>query len=395
MIRSSFKRKIAANSVIIEKTNKKARRIKMSNKSMAKVELHVHLDGSVRPTTIWELGKKRGFISSDTNFSEFRKSLCIEEGQQDLTKFLDIFSIFSPVVAGDPEALERIAYEFCEDASKENIIYTEARYCPHLFAHVPGSYTKHDGCLQPVDVIRIINKGLRRGCVDFGVEVKTILCCMRHRPDWSMDILNLCQEFREEGVVGIDLAGDENIVEWDVPTQWEHLKVFEEAKRLNIHRTVHAGENGPAESVREAITKLHAERIGHGYHVLDDEKLYHECRDKGIHFEVCPISSYITGSVDPDWEKHPAMRFARDKTNFSVNTDDTTLTGKPLSGDYDVCLQKIGLSREQIMQANLNAARSTFLPEKEKMELFEKLRKEYDMDEVKYDQEIHTHAQHV
>ncbi|XP_023930667.1 adenosine deaminase-like isoform X2 [Lingula anatina] len=314
-----------------------------------------------------------------SSVEELQEHLTITD-RGSLTEFLAVFAIHMPVICGDLEAIERVAYEFCEDCSNDNIIYCEARYCPHLLANDMENpfYADTKGNVSPLEVVKAVNRGLKKGCVDFNIKVKTILCCMRERPEWAQEILDLCLKFKDQGVVAIDLAGDENLDLKDIKSHDEHLRVFQEAEWLGLSRTVHAGENGPAEIVREAVYDMHAQRLGHGYHVLDDETLYKAVREKGVHFEACPVSSHMTGSVSTDWTKHPILRFARDGVNFSVNTDDPLLIGGFLSSEYETCTEKIGLSLEQIRNANLNAARATFLPEDEKQSLLKQLQEDYE-----------------
>ncbi|KAJ8322358.1 hypothetical protein KUTeg_000829, partial [Tegillarca granosa] len=181
---------------------------------------------------------------------------------------------------GDRDAISRIADEFCEDCSKHNIRYVEARYSPQLFAsnEETPEYAQKHGDLTPREVVKIIY--------------------------WSNEIVSLADDFRNEGVVAVDLAGGfkEGNAEF---TPDEHKVAFNKAKTLNIHRTVHAGEAGPHTAVVEAIKELYAERIGHGYHCRDDENTYNLVRSNDIHLETCPISSICTGAVDEHETEFP------------------------------------------------------------------------------------------
>ena len=130
---------------------------------------------------------------------------------------------------------------------------------------------------------------------------------------------------------------------------------FEEAKRLGIHRTVHAGEVGPAENVRVALDDLHAERIGHGYRVLDDPEVYRRCLQENVHIEVCPSSSIVTKAVDASVatsNRHPILQFVKDEANFSINTDDPTITFTGLSDEIDL-VKSWGLSDRSRRQSDV------------------------------------------
>ena len=135
-------------------------------------------------------------------------------------------------------------------------------------------------------------------------------------------MLQLAIEFRDRGVVGIDISGNENMSENSLHSFTdEEVRVFRRAKQLGIHRTCHAGETGPATYVEFAVQQLCAERIGHGYSVINDTKIYNKCIESNIHFETCPYSSYFTGAISPS-SRHSIVQFAEDGVNFSLSKDD-------------------------------------------------------------------------
>lgn len=272
------------------------------------------------------------------------------------------------------KAIERVAYEFCEDAAKQGVIYFETRYSPHLLSSEYGSQKNYacENNVTPRMVVESVNKGLQDGERDFHVKARSILCCIRGHPEWSKEVLELCDEYRDQGVVGIDIAGDES----EFPDDEDCIAVFKEAMMLNIHRTVHAGEAGPANSVSIAVEKMFAERIGHGYHIFEDPAIYMMCVTKNVHFEACPYSSLLTGSVPLSTAKHPIVRYAEDGANFSINRDDPTVIQKTLDQEYEL-LRQFGLSHVHFTRANFNAARSCFLPEDEKQKLLKDLQTIY------------------
>nr|CAD7454123.1 unnamed protein product [Timema tahoe] len=151
------------------------------------------------------------------------------------------------------------------------------------------------------------------------------------------DVLRLCEHFRDEGVVGLDTAAmsTSDLSEYEeVSLGVDEVLVYQEASRLGIHRTVHAGEIGSAEMVKRAVEEYNSERIGHGYNVLSDPAVYDMCQKKDIHFETCPWSSLLTGAVPLGVNKHPIVRFAEDNLNFSLSSDDPTVTGCFVEEDY-------------------------------------------------------------
>ncbi|KAM6163858.1 LOW QUALITY PROTEIN: adenosine deaminase-like [Rhynchocyon petersi] len=322
-----------------------------------------------------------------------------------LPGFLAKFDYYMPVIAGCREAIKRIAYEFVEMKAKEGVVYVEVRYSPHLLANYkvkPIPWNQAEGDLSPDEVVDLVNQGLQEGERDFKIKARSILCCMRHMPEWSPEVVELCKKYWQHTVVAIDLAGDETIVGSSLFEG--HVKAYQEAVKSGVHRTVHAGEVGPPEVVREvkttdrapfipdspcpllapssaslqAVDVLKTERVGHGYHTLEDETLYQRLLKENMHFEVCPWSSYLTGAWKMGTE-HAVVRFKNDKANYSLNTDDPLIFKSTLDTDYQMTKRDMGFTEEDFKTLNINAAKSSFLPENEKKELLNLLYKAYGM----------------
>ncbi|XP_078111966.1 adenosine deaminase [Sander vitreus] len=343
-----------------------------------KVELHVHLDGAIRVQTLLDVAKRRNIPLPANTVEEMRQIIIVQQPAT-LTMFLGKFEEYMHVVAGDREAIKRMAYEFVEDKAKEGVIYVEVRYSPHLLANTkvdPIQWNQREGDLSPDEVVHLVNEGLSEGERAFNIKARSILCCMRHMPSWSMDVVELCKKYQHEGVVAIDLAGDESL---NCEAYPEHRKAYEEAVRCGIHRTVHAGEVSPASVVKEAVEVLKTERIGHGYRTLEDQVLYKKLLAQNMHFEMCPVSSKLTGACDPDFTKHPIITFRKDKANYSLNTDDPLIFNSTLHLDYSTAHKYMGFTEEEFKRLNINSAESCFLPEKEKKELVNRLREAYGM----------------
>uniref|UniRef100_A0A8C7Y7E6 Adenosine deaminase n=1 Tax=Oryzias sinensis TaxID=183150 RepID=A0A8C7Y7E6_9TELE len=312
------------------------------------VELHVHLDGAIRVQTILDVARRRGIPLPATTAQQMKERIILQEPET-LTSFLEKFNEYMHVVAGDREAIQRIAYEFVEDKAKEGVVYVEARYSPHLLSNCkvePIPWNQKEGNLCPDEVVRLVNKGLSEGERAFQIKARSILCCMRHMPSNELFML---------------------------------LSAKKEAVRCGIHRTVHAGEVGPASVVREAVEVLKAERVGHGYGTLGDPDLYRELLAQDMHFEVCPFSSKLTGACNPDFTKHPVITFMRDKANYSLNTDDPLIFNSTLNLDYFLAHKHMGFTEEEFKRLNIKSAKSCFLPEKEKNELLSRLYEAYGM----------------
>ncbi|XP_034269767.1 adenosine deaminase [Pantherophis guttatus] len=342
-----------------------------------KVELHVHLDGAIKPETILHFGKKRGIYLPADTVDGLLKQISYDKPES-LTIFLQKFDLYMPAIAGDREAIQKIAYEFVEMKANEGVIYVEVRYCPHLLANCdvdPIPWNQKKGDVTPDDVVKSVNQGLKEGEKDFNIKVKSILCCMRNQPCWSPEIVELCKRYKNDTVVAIDLAGDESVI----AACSDHRKAYEEAERCGIHRTVHAGEVGTSQVIKEAVNVLKAERIGHGYHVFEDEQLYKQLLKQNIHFELCPWSSCLTGACKPIFEEHPIIRFMKDGANYSLNSDDPLIFRSTIDTDYRIARDHMKFTEEEFKKLNINAAMSCFLKEEDKKELVYKLREAYGM----------------
>ncbi|KAK0398859.1 hypothetical protein QR680_002784 [Steinernema hermaphroditum] len=323
-----------------------------------KVELHLHLDGSIRYDTILDLAQKKQIdLQGAKTVDELKKTCCDPR-----------------TCKGDKEAIERIAYELCEDQNKNGVVYFEARYSPHFLCDtVPHHLSNGEpatGKLTPREVIQAVKCGLDRGEAKFGVKARSILCCIRGFEDWNNEILELATTMREYGVVAIDVAGCAH----GADEQYEEsvVRVFQEAAKRGIHRTVHAGESGGAKEVCIAIERMKAQRIGHGYRLILDEDAYKKhAIEEQTHLEGCPYSSVMTGSVELDWPKHPIGRWVKDGVNFSLSTDDPTCFDNSMLSELELAKNEIGLSIHDIWKCQLNAARSCFLPDDEKKPLIQ------------------------
>ena len=231
-----------------------------------------------------------------------------------------------------------------------------------------------DTSISADDIVEAVLKGFKAGEEAYGLTARVLLTCIRGLDQFSEDILRLCIKYRGHGVVGMDIAGDEEGLNPEDPDMFSQttIKVFSEAYKLGINRTVHAGEVGPSKCVEQALSKLHAQRIGHGYRVLEDEELYAKCLEERVHFETCPTSSILTGGQSLDLFYHAVCRFSDDQANFSINTDDSMVTGTWTDQEYEL-VRSWGLTESHIVKTNINALKASFLPENEKTELLTKL----------------------
>ena len=245
------------------------------------------------------------------------------------------------VFADDPAGWTRIAYELCEDQAREAVAYFEVRHAPQFFRTVKSRYTNSD-------VIEAIQRGLDDGQRQFGIDSRQILSCVLNKDEWARENVLLCQKHRDI-VGGIDIAKNEAVYPGFTKTE---LEVYHLAEKEGINRTAHAGESGAWESVQTVMDSLHCTRVGHGYRVIEDPsgKCYSQAKEQNLHFEVCPISSVLTGGC-PSWaSKHAVVHFAEDDANFSISKDDSHVTGSTLDDEYRF-VQSLGLSEAHLVRA--------------------------------------------
>ncbi|CAJ0579702.1 unnamed protein product, partial [Mesorhabditis spiculigera] len=345
-----------------------------------KVQLHLHLDGAVRYTTLWEMCSKKNMpVEGCTDIESFKKAL-ISTKPGNLSQVLEAFRIILPRLAGDLESVERLAYETCEDQHNNGVIYFEARYAPHFLANTgPGiDYDKtyhKDGPVKADDVIRAVHRGFARAKADFGVEARSILCCIRAHDEWNQEILKLVDEFRDSGVVAIDIAGCADGA--DEKYEPSAIMVFKKAYELGIHRTVHSGEAGTDKEVIMAIEEMHAERIGHGYRIMRNPEEYKKrfVDSHEHHLEACPYSSVMTGSVPLNWPAHPIKTWIADGVNFSLSCDDPTCFDNTVCTELELVHTRIGLTKHQLWQTQLNGARAAFCNDELKQQIVDKILK--------------------
>ena len=322
------------------------------------IELHLHLDGAVRVSTLYKISQKK--YNTDISINEFAKLVSIGNKKcfDSLTECLSTFEHILSLIAGNKQYLEQIAYEICEDQYNNDVLYTEIRYNPHILM---GDILSLD------EVIVSINNGIKRAILKYPIFVNTILCCMRSKPQWSFDIAKLCIKYRNQGVVGMDIAGDEKNY-----SDYNHRNAFKLAHNNNINITAHAGEAadeaGGSENIKSAINHLHATRIGHGYACCYDNYLMGYLKRKNIHLECCITSSIQTKSVE-NINNHPIKIFNKKNLNYSINTDDPSIFNTTYKQEIDLVKEKLELNNNQIHKIMENSLASSFASRKEKVKI--------------------------
>lgn len=320
--------------------------MKMRLENVPKLELHLHLDGSVRVKT---MAKLVGITEEEA----YLKMVC-DQNTHSLTDYLKKFEL--PIqILQTKENLKQITKEVLEDLKKEHVIYAEIRFAPQL-------HTKLG--LTQTEVVEAVLEAKK----EVNIDCNFILCCMRHdileQNKNNLETIMVAKKFYQKGVVALDLAGDES----KYPTnQFESL--FLKMQQLGIPYTIHAGEAADYHSVEEAV-RFGAKRIGHGIRSIESTHVLEQLKEKQIILEICPQSNVDTCAVKSK-KDHPIKQLM-DKVLVTINNDNRTVSNMTLTKEYEELITECGFTIEDIKKCNLNAIEAAFISEKQK----EKLRKQ-------------------
>ena len=327
---------------------------------LPKAELHVHLDGALRPETMIALAAEAKASLPTRDPSALRQFMRVDDAAN-LEEYLQRFDFTVPLLQ-TPAAIERVAYEMVEDAARDNVRYLEVRYCPELSRRAGMSMD---------EVIEAELRGLARGERDFGVVARVINCSLRqYDPAVSVEIARHSVAHRDQGVVAFDLAGGEA---GRPPAR--HKAAFDLAAQGFLGITVHAGEAAGADSVAEAVHLCHANRIGHGTRLYESRQLLGYVRDRRILVEANITSNVQSRAVSRPAE-HPVRAYFDAGLNVTLCTDSWLMTGVSLSDEYWLAHTELGFTREEIDRLILNGFASTFLPWPERLDLLSRVRDE-------------------
>lgn len=314
---------------------------------MKKVELHLHLDGSIRPSTISEI--------LNINLEEAKKLSTIETKCASLKEYLTKFDIPLKIMQ-TKENLERVAFELAQDLQKDDVIYAEIHFAPNK--HLKSGLTLDE-------VVTAILKGLSQ------VPIKTnlILCMMRGDSyEQNLKVIKLAKKYLNHGVVAIDLAGSEASYPVNL-----YQELFEIAQKENIPFTIHAGEADGPLSVINAIN-LGAKRIGHGVRAIESEKALKLIKEKNITLEVCPKSNLDTNMYEK-LSNHPIKKLYDMGLLVTINTDNRTVSNTNLTKSYQDLQEVFSFTKQDFLKMNENALQSAFLNQAEIEELLALLHK--------------------
>ena len=321
------------------------------------IDLHRHLDGSIRLETIIDLGRKYNLPLPSFDLEDMRPHVQVTVPQPGVMAFINKFRWMVGVLA-DYDACRRVAYENVVDAEREGLDYVELRFSPWFMAE------PHK--LAPEGVVSAIVEGIHqaRNIVPVGVNLIGIIS-RTYGPEIGKKELNALLGYRDE-LVGLDLAGDEK----NYPAKMfkEHFKMGRDA---GWHITVHAGEAAGTESVWQAINFLGATRIGHAVRIDEDPRLVEYIRENRIGLEANLTSNYQTSTVER-LEDHPLSRWLNEGLLATINTDDPGISNITLRHEYEVAAPAAGLNKAQTRVAQSNALKIAFLSEGEKNTLRQK-----------------------
>lgn len=320
---------------------------------LPKAELHVHLDGSLRPQTMIEIAEESGVLLPHTDAQSLGRYMHVDEAT-DLPGYLERFGV-SLSVMQTADALERIAYELAEDAARENVRWIEVRFCPAL--NIEEGLTLEEALEAPL-------AGLARAREDFGIMSGVIVCALRSRhPRESMRLAQLAVDYMDRGVVAFDLAGAED----GYPAS-DHAEAFDHAAAHNLPITIHAGEAYGPESINQALHRCHARRIGHGTRLGEDADLLHYVRDFRIPLEVCPTSNVQTGATRA-LSTHPIRTYYDRGIVVTVSTDNRLMSGVTLTDEFVALHEHLDFGWDELVDVARMGFQSAFLPWPEKLAL--------------------------
>ncbi len=328
-----------------------------------KVLLHDHLDGGLRAETVIDLAHEYNYSKlPTTDIADLQKWFHRGAKRNDLVLYLETFA-HTVGVMQHRDAIERVAFECAQDLANDGVVYAEVRFAPEL--HTETGLTLDE-------VVRAALNGLKHGSAGTNLTVYALCCAMRTAAH-SLEIAELAVRWRDEGVVGFDIAGAEAGYP---PTR--HLDAFQYIQRSNFHTTIHAGEAFGLPSIWEALQFCGAERLGHGVRIVDDitgepgheqlGRLAQFVRDRRIPLELCPTSNVNTG-VCSSIATHPIGMLKRLRFRVTVNTDNRLMSATSMTKEFVQLAEAFDWNIGDFQWLTVNAMKSAFAPFDERLKL--------------------------
>lgn len=316
-------------------------------REMPKVELHVHLEGSIQPATLLTLAERNGFplpASDQESLEEFYRFT-------DFDHFIQTYVTISRCLR-TVDDFRLIAYEFGAEMARQKIRYAEVTFSP--YTHVTNTG------LPFAEIVAALDDGRRCSQADFGVEFQWVFDIVRDDPSSQHTVVRWAASALDQGVVALGLGGTER----GYPPEW-FAESFAEARAAGLHRVPHAGEVAGPESVWGAIRHLDAERIGHGVRSEEDPELVAYLREYQIPLELCLTSNLCLG-VYPSPQDHPIRRLWDQGLYLTINSDDPPMFNTDLVQEYQKLADDLGFTADEMERLSLNALQASFLPEEQK-----------------------------
>jgi aminodeoxyfutalosine deaminase len=317
---------------------------------MPKVELHVHLEGSIRPHTLIELARRNKVQLPAQDMAGLKEFYIF----QDFPHFVDVYVTVTRCLK-DPEDYALIAYEYGASCAHQKIQYSEVTFTIETNTRLAG--------LPWQEILSGLNEGRRQAKSEFGVDMRWIFDISRNNPETQDQVVEIALEARDQGVVALGLGGDEAAYPPELFT-----RSFNRAWRAGLPCIPHAGETAGPPSIWTALKDLHAHRLGHGVRSIEDPKLVYYLRETQIPLELCPTSNICLG-VYPNFDSHPLRKLWDAGLYITVNSDDPPMFETDLNQEYQALVEKFGFNDQELEQVSLNALRASLLPEMEKNQM--------------------------
>jgi len=329
-------------------------------RSLPKVELHCHLDGSLRLETIWDLAQSRNVALPAGTLEELRDLFEPKNIPRNLVQYLKRFD-YTLAVLQDAEALARAAYELAMDNAAENVLYLEVRYSPILHTRKGMKLTQ---------VMNAVLDGLARAERETDIRTGVIVCGIRNiSPASSLRLAELTVAYKHQGAVGFDLAGFED----HYPAK-DHNEAFYLIRKNNINCTVHAGEAYGPGSIKQALHNLNTHRIGHGTRLREDGDLLNYVNDHRIPLEICLSSNVHTGAIK-SLEEHPLRLYYDWGLRLTLNTDNRLMSDTTITREYLTACRTFGLTAQDLKSIIIMGFKSAFMSHKNKVALLDRVLK--------------------
>ncbi|MGG3564465.1 adenosine deaminase [Neobacillus rhizosphaerae] len=326
----------------------------MNFTTLPKIELHCHLDGSLRPETIIDIAKREGISLPTMDRDEIQQELIAPLDCESLDEYLKRFALPNLVMQSQ-ENLKRITFELFEDAAKENVKYMEVRFAPLL--HTAQGLTVEE-------IIQSVIEGIREAEDQFDIYGNIILSCMRTMSaESAFEVVEKGKSFLGKGVVAIDLCASE-----EEGFCGDFVEPIALAREYGYRVTIHAGETGVGKNVLEAVEMLGAERIGHGVFIKDCAEAYDVVKEKQVVLEMCPTSNVQTKAVN-QYSEHPIHDFHKDGIKVTVNTDNRTVSDTTMAKECTIVFNEFNMSEEDYKKVYLDSVEASFANEVTKAKL--------------------------